>query len=200
MKALNCGYQVNTLVRKKTAFLPRHVNLKIFEGTPTDKFALAKAMENCEVVISALNISRNSDFPWSKLRTPANFLSETVNNIIALSTDTGTKRVIVISAWGTSDTRDHIPGWFRLLIDYSNIGVAYKDHARQEELLARSALRYTVIRPVILTNSNKENDVQVSLDNVPEPGLMVSRENVAKFIVEVLKNDLFVYQMPVIYE
>ncbi len=200
LQALDWGYQVNALVRKKNSFLPRHPNLKIFEGTPTDITALAKAMENCEAIISALNISRNSDFPWSKLRTPTNFLSETVNNIIALSADIGIKRVIVISAWGVSDTRDHIPGWFRWLIDHSNIGVAYQDHAKQEKLLAQSTLRYTVIRPVGLINSNKENDVQVSLDNVPEPGLIVSRKNVAKFILEVLNNDLFVYQMPVIYE
>jgi uncharacterized protein YbjT (DUF2867 family) len=199
-QALDCGYQVNALVREKNIFLPRHPNLKIFEGTPTDKTALAKAMDNCEAVLSALNISRNSDFPWSKLRTPINFLSETVNNIIALSPVIGTKRVIVISAWGASDTRDHIPAWFRWLIDHSNIGVAYRDHARQEELLARSTLLYTVIRPVGLINLNKGNDVQVSVDNVPEPGLIVSRKNVAKFILEVLKNELFVYQMPVIYE
>ncbi|MEO6684433.1 MAG: NAD(P)H-binding protein [Dyadobacter sp.] len=198
-QALDRGYQVNVLVRIKNSFSPRHPNLKIFEGTPTNKTALTKAMENCEAVISTLNISRNSDFPWSKLRTPSNFLSETVSNIISLSSNLGISRVIVLSAWGVGDTANHIPRWFKWFIDHSNIGVAYRDHARQEELLALSALLYTVIRPVGLINSDKEKNTQVSLNNVPEPALTISRRNVANFIIETLEQDLYVFKMPVIY-
>lgn len=198
-QALDDGYQVNALVRDKNIVFPIHPNLTLFEGTPTDKAALGKAMENCEAVVSALNISRTSDFPWAKLRTPAHFLSETMNNIIALSADLGIKRVIVLSAWGVSDTKNHIPLWFRWLIDHSNIGAAYRDHARQEELLIRSTLLYTIIRPVGLINSDKKKDIQVSLDNSPEPRLTISRTNVAKFIIEVLKKDLYLLKTPVIY-
>lgn len=198
-QALDCGYQVNVLVRIKNSFSPRHPNLKIFEGVSTNRTVLAKAMENCEVVVSTLNISRNSDFPWSRLRTPANFLSETISNIISLSSALGINRVIVLSAWGVGDTVDHIPRWFKWFIDHSNIGVAYRDHARQEELLAESELLYTVIRPVGLINSDKEKDTQVSLNNVPKPGLTISRKNVAKFIIEILEKDLYIFKMPVIY-
>ena len=195
---LHRGYEVNVLIRD-TERLVKHENISVFEGTPTDVKALEKAMEGCEVVISALNISRTSDFPWAKLRTQPDFLSQTLNNVIQLGTDIGVIRVIVISAWGVGDTRSHIPWWFKWIIDYSNIGVAYRDHERQEKLLVESGIEYTIIRPVGLINSETEKDVLVSLNNTPKPGLTISRKNVARLIISILENNLFINEMPVIF-
>jgi hypothetical protein len=194
---LDRGYIVNVLVRDKNG-LTIHPNLSVFEGTPTDKKALGNAMENCEVVISALNISRNSDFPWSQLRTHPYFLSESIGNVIELGTGLGVKRVLVLSAWGVGDTRNDIPWWFKWLIDHSNIGIAYLDHERQEKLLVDSGLEYTAIRPVGLINSETEKEVLVSLTSAEKPGLTISRKSVARFIVSILENDWYVNQMPVV--
>lgn len=126
-------------------------------------------------------------------------MSESIKNIILLSSNVSIKRVIVLSAWGVGDTRDHIPGWFRWFIDHSNIGGAYRDHARQEELLASSEVIYTIIRPVGLINCDKVKDTQISFNNIPRPGLTISRNNVARFIIEAMETDLYVLKTPVIY-
>jgi uncharacterized protein YbjT (DUF2867 family) len=197
-EALSRGYTVNALVRDKSK-VPAHSALTLFEGLPTDKAALNGAMAGCKAILSALNISRNSDFPWAKLRTPANFLSETAKIIIGLAPQHGISRVILTSAWGTNDTLKDIPWWFKWVIDNSNVGVAYRDHERQEDLFAASTLNYTIVRPVGLTNSSKIKTVVVSIDNNPKPGLTISRRDVAKFMVDALQGNLFLCQMPVIY-
>ena len=197
--ALDLGYKVNVLVREKNKISFSHPDLKIIEGTPTDRQALARAMEGCQAILSTLNISRTSDFPWSNLKTPGYFLSDTANNIVLLSPKFAIDRVIVLSAWGVGNSRNDLPVWFQWLIDHSNIGVAYKDHLRQEEILRGSTLRFTAVRPVGLTNSETAKEVLVSINNNPKPAWTISRKNVARFMLNILQDDLFITQTPVIY-
>jgi len=96
--ALKAGYAIHALVRDKSK-IPDTANLTLFEGTPLDKAVLTTAMKDCDAVVSILNISRNSDFPWAKLRTPKTFLSDSIKNILEVTNELGVKRLIVCSAW-----------------------------------------------------------------------------------------------------
>lgn len=196
-QALASGYHINVLLRDKSK-VALHSALTIFEGTPADKNILANAMDGCEAVLSALNISRTSDFPWSALRTPKTLLSETAAHLIDLAPKYGISRVIVISAWGAGSSRQEIPWWFKWLIDNSNIGIAYRDQEKQEELFEASALNYTIARPVGLVNSLKSKPVRVSLNNIPKPHLTISRLDVAKFMLQILEGGQYIRQMPVL--
>ena len=162
--------------------------------------SLADAMRDCDAVLSTLNISRISDFPWSKLRTSKDFLSMSMKYVLENSEVLKHKRIIVVTAWGVAETRKDIPAWFRWLIDHSNIRYPYTDHERQEQLLKQSDVNWTIVRPVGLTNSTKEREIQVTLNNDPKPSLMISRSNVALFMLGVLENNLYNRQCPVISE
>ncbi|MCL6257564.1 NAD(P)H-binding protein [Aquiflexum sp. TKW24L] len=61
--ALSKGYQVNALVRDSKRIPFEHHRLQVFEGDTRIPKDLNFAMENCQAVISCLNISRKSDFP-----------------------------------------------------------------------------------------------------------------------------------------
>ncbi|MEM6815920.1 MAG: NAD(P)H-binding protein [Bacteroidota bacterium] len=199
-EALKQGYEVNCLVRQPKKIKNRHKRLKIFQGSPTEKSDLERAMENCTGVISALNISRKSDFPWSKLRTPKTFLSDVMKNIISLSEQNKLERIVICSAWGVAETEKEIPFWFRWLIKNSNIGAAYKDHEKQETELKKSNLPWTFVRPTGLTNFKNERTVIESYDNRPKPGFTISRKNVAEFMVNALERDKLIGKAPVISE
>ncbi len=197
-EALKRGYSVNVLVRDKSK-IPFHTHLLIFEGNPFNKNDLTNAAEGCEVVLSALNISRNSDFPWAELRAPESFLSQTMQSFIEMGALGKLKKVIFTSAWGVNETKKDIPWWFRWLIDNSNIGVAYQDHERQENLLDNTLLNYTAVRPVGLTNSLATQKVRVTLkNNTPIPNLTISRLSTAKFMLDCLEQNLYNRQKPVI--
>jgi len=197
-QASKAGYNVNVLVRDKNRLKVDPGLFTVFEGNATNKAELLAAMQNCDAILSALNISRKSDFPWAKLRTSENFLSASMKNIIEVATALNIQRVIITSAWGVAETKKNIPWWFRFLIDHSNIGYAYRDHERQEELLKNSNLNWTAVRPVGLTNSTKEKDTLVSLDNSPKPNLTISRQNLARFMIRVLKEGMYVRQSPAV--
>ena len=199
-EALKRGHQVNVLVSHEYRLKTDPKLLKVFEGTPLNQFIVADAMKECDAVISALNISRTSDFPWAALRTSREFMSLSLKNILKAMAGTGVKRIVITTAWGVAETKKDIPFWFRWLIDHSNIRYPYIDHERQEELLKASDTNWTIVRPVGLTNSEKIKAIRVTLGNKPKPGLQISRLNTAKFMLHVLEQDLYLKQFPVISE
>lgn len=194
---LQNGYEVNCLVRDIDK-IEKNRRINLFKGTPTNIKDLEKAILGCECVISIVNISRTSDFPWARLRTPKKFISNTIKNVIALAKEHKIKRVIVCSAWGVAETEKDIPFWFRALIKFSNIGIAYKDHKKQEELLAKSNLDWTIVRPAGLTNSKRSQKVRESIENKPKPSLTISRLAVANYIVNTIYNDKLIQNKVVI--
>ncbi len=199
-ESLTQGYEVHCLVRDPKKVKDNHDHLKIFKGSPERISDLENALKGCDGILSALNISRESDFPWSKLRTPPTFLSQVMNNVITLAEKEGVQRLVVCSAWGVAETEQDTPFWFNWFIKNSNIGVAYKDHERQENLLKRSHLKWTIVRPSGLTNFKNKKDVITSYNNHPKPKLTISRKNVAKFMVSTLENKDFIGRTPVISE
>lgn len=199
-EALNQDYEVNCLVREPKRIKANHEKLKILKGSPEQISDLENALKGCKGIISALNISRKSDFPWSKLRTPPTFLSDVMKNLISLTEENGLERIVVCSAWGVAETEKEIPFWFNWFIKNSNIGVAYKDHERQEEELKKSKLNWTIVRPTGLTNFKNDKKVIESYNNEPKPKLTISRKNVAKFMVNALKRNELIGKTPVISE
>lgn len=158
-QTLDRSYEVSVLIRNKDR-IKMHQTLSVFEGTPIEEKTLEKAIEGCEVIISSLNISRTSDFPWTLLRAKSDFLSQTLSNVITLGTGLGVKRIIILSAC-VGNTKSDIPRWFKWLIDYSNNGVANRNHEMQEKLLVDSGMGYTIIRPVGLINSETKKSFSV---------------------------------------
>ena len=197
-ECLERGFKVSCLVRNKNKIHIKHKNLAVFTGNPTDYFALSQAAEGCNYLISALNISRTSDFPWAKLRTPETFLSDVMKNILILSKEVDLLKIVLCSAWGVGESNKDLPGWFKWLINNSNIKVAYQDHEKQENLLMGSDLNWTIIRPVGLINSTKKQHIVESFGNNPKPTLTISRKSVAKYMVDALVNQALVTKIPVI--
>jgi len=199
-ESLDRGHIVHALVRDKSKVKIVNENLRVFEGSPSDRDALNKAMTGCESIVSALNISRYNDWPWSKLRSPKDFLSSVMKIIIELAPQHQIKRIVFTSAWGVAETRKDIPGWFRWFIEHSNILYPYEDHARQEDLLKQTSLEWTGIRAVGLINSKRKKKIIVSFNKEPKPRLTVCRLALAAFMLDVLEQNLYVRQLPVVSE
>ncbi|SFR51963.1 Putative NADH-flavin reductase [Robiginitalea myxolifaciens] len=187
-QALSSGFEVNCLARNSTR-IQKRIGLEIFEGNPTKAADIERAIQGCDAIISVLNISRTSDFPWAPLRTPKTFLSETMSSLISTARKMNVRRIAICSAWGVAETREDIPLWFKWLIEKSNIGVAYRDHERQEQILSVTNLDWTIVRPVGLTNTRKDQEVLELFGGNDKPKLLISRKTVANFLLKSLKRN-----------
>lgn len=199
-QALATGHRVTVLVRDHRQLNYQSDRLTVVESQSFDPASLEMAIASCDAVLSALNISRTSDFPWAPLRTPPTFLSGLMERLLPVCDAQNVRRLIVVTAWGATETRKDIPFWFRWLIDYSNIGIAYRDHERQETLLRQSKLDWTIVRPVGLTNGKSPAPIVETIDNQPKPHLTISRANVARFMLDVLHINQYVRQAVTISE
>jgi putative NADH-flavin reductase len=199
-EALKQGHDLNVLVRDKNKIPFSSKSIKVYQGTPTRRTDLAAAMQGCDLVISALGIVRASDAPWSKLITAKNFISESIKNVVDEADQQNLKRLITVSAWGVGDSKKEIPFWLRWLINHTNMGPVYAEHEAEEKLLANSNLNWTAVRPVALNDSKKIKTLKVSFNNSPKPSLYISRQSVAKFMVDIVKSDKYDMKSPTISE
>jgi len=175
-KALKDGHEVTAIVRDPAKL--DGLNAKIIQGSPYDKETVNKAIVNCDVVISTLNVSRVTDSPWAKLRAPKDMISRSIQNALDTMKENNTKRIIVM------------PFIFRLVVSSGNLKYAYKDHTRQEELLAKSDSNWTVIRLPMLTDDEGEKEIIVKkLNDNTKLNRKVNRESVARFILNILNDD-----------
>jgi uncharacterized protein YbjT (DUF2867 family) len=197
-EALAKGHNITCLVRKALKTEVDFEKVNVIMGSPAIPGDLEKAITGCDAVISVLNISRTSDFPWAKLRTPEFFLSDTMKRLVQLTERFDIKRVVVCSAWGAAETKSDLPGLLQWLIDKSNIGFAYRDHERQEAVLRQSNLNWTIVRPTGLINSSKIQRVHESYGNVPK-GFTISRRSVARYLIDAIGEDRLIRKSPVIW-
>ena len=189
-KAIKEGHEVTAIVRTPSKL--NGLGSKIVEGTPYDKETVKKAIDNCEVVISTLNVSRTSDSPWAKLRSPRDMISRSIQNALEAMRENGVKRIIVMSTLGAGDSWAKVPFILKLVVSSSNLKYAFKDHTQQEELLAKSESNWTVIRIPMLTEEKGERDVLVKkLNDNTKLNRKITRESVARFILNILKDDTY---------
>lgn len=170
--------------------------LILLEGDPSNSEDLLGAIRGCNNVISVLNISRTSDFPWAKLRTPKKYLSDVMGNLIPICEKENVKRIVACSAWGVAETRKDLPFWFKWVIDFSNVGIAYQDHERQEKILTASHLDWTIVRPTGLTNSKRKQTINESFEG--DANLFISRASVAHYLVSSLSDTRLIRKKVVI--
>ena len=183
--------ETTALVRNPDKLKLNSEHLTVVKGDVTNSIDLNKAMKSVDVVITALNISRKSDFPWAKLRTPKTLLSDTMKILVDLGEKNDIQKIITISAWGTNESKNDLPMWFKWLINNSNVKYGYEDHERQENILVKSDVDWMIIRPVGLSDSQKNKKANISTDSKTF-GLLVARKTVANFIVTNLKGNQFV--------
>ena len=188
-KAIDDKHEVTVIVRDPLKL--NGINAKIIQGTPYDIDTVRSAVKDCEAVICTLNISRMSDSPWAKLRSPRDLISKSIENALAAMKENNIKRIISLSALGAGDSKEKMQFIFNLFVSISNLKYAYMNHTRQEELLAKSDTDWTVIRLPMLTNDQGEREILINRNDNVRLNRNINRESVARFILSILSDEKY---------
>lgn len=189
-QALAAGHSVRALVRDPSVISQKHANLTLIQGTPENADDVAQAMQGCDVVISTLNNSRASDSPFAKPVNRDTLLKDMMDNTIAEMKNQGLRRIVTVGAAGVNESYDTAPFFMRMLIKWSNLGHAYRDHEMVEDAFAASGLDWTVGRAMMLGKKVGTQPVIESYvvdgANQPKPAMQISRASVAQWLIEAL--------------
>lgn len=152
-------------------------------GNMTDPAFVSSAIKDCDAVISCLGHNHKSANLWSARTSPADILASVARAVVSAIGQDKSKHFVYLSEFGVGEDLKKHSIIFRLVLRTSPIGDAYRDHAVAEEIIKSSAVDWTIVRPVGLTNSDKDVDL-VDRGNKWSSFENVSRKSLARFLVE----------------
>ncbi|MDT0568459.1 NAD(P)-binding oxidoreductase [Streptomyces sp. DSM 3412] len=172
--ATAAGHEVVAFVRDPSK-LARRERVTAVAGDVRDAEALAEAMRGMDAVVSTLGIGKAKD--------PANLIIDTTRALVQAAEASGTKRVVVMSAFGVGDSLAKASGILRFL--YKGGKANFADKAAGERILTASALDWTLVYPVLLTNKPATTVQAIDLKQLDRlPGVpRISRADVAAFLL-----------------
>ena len=182
------GHSVVALVRSKASGDLQGACL--VEGDARDEATLARAMDGCDAVVSALGTGMG--------RRKVDLLTVATRALVPAMTRKGVRRLVCVSALGVGDSRGHGGFVFDRLFQPLLLGQAYKDKERQEAAIRASALDWVVVRPARLTDDPARGSVRAFTDLAGVHGGKIARADVAQFVVEQLTIDTYLRRTPVI--
>lgn len=186
-EAIKRGHKISAIARDPEK-LKNH-DLEITQGTPYDYATVEKAISGCEAVINTLNISRKSDNPWARLRSPKDMISKSAFNAIKAMEINGIKRFVVLSTIGAGRSWKTSPGILKFIVSISNLKFAFQDHGRQEEMLENSSLHYTICRAPMLSDKKNEIGAVATEEGQKPESTVLSRNSAAEFFLTIIENN-----------
>jgi uncharacterized protein YbjT (DUF2867 family) len=175
--ALDKGHSVTAFARSPQKLALEHAQLKKVAGDFHRTSSVDAAVAGHDAVIVTASATRLSAFKENP-----RYFSEGTAYVIDAMKKGGVKRLIVLSALGTGDSRSLLNPIVRALTVGWLLKVPFADHERQEELARASGLDWVVARPGRLTNGPARHGyvTNTAIESVPGS---ISRADVADFLV-----------------
>ena len=188
-QALDRGYTVTAMVRNASKLGVENARLNVVCGDVLDYKSVAAALQGQDAVLSALGHKR---FFY-----PTRILSEGTQNILKAMEANGVRRFVCETALGFGDTVGRMGLLYTFIVIPLVLPFYFFDKTRQEHLIAKSDLDWTIVRPGALTNSEKRG-VKHHGSNVGNfiTGARISRTDVADFMLDQLESDDYLGKSP----
>lgn len=186
-QALAAGHDVAAVTRHPAGFPLTRDRLAVVHADVRDAQAADRAVEGADVVLSALGV------PFT--RKQITLYSEGTGNIVAAMSRHGVKRLIVVSSSAT-EPHHHADGGFLLnrvlqpLVTATIGKTTYADMRRMEDLVRRSDLEWTIMRPSGLFDTPGVTAYQLHQDQAP--GIFTSRADLAASMLDQATGSRFV--------
>ncbi|WPU97810.1 SDR family oxidoreductase [Mucilaginibacter sp. cycad4] len=186
-QALAEGHYVTAILRTPKKLTITHENLKVIQGNILDPKSLLEAFEGNDIVVSAIG---NNSIKKTTL------FSEGSKNVIEAIEFIGINRAFFISASGidVNPTHSWIVRFATKYILQTILRNVYADQVLMENLIKKSRIDWTIVRPPKLLDKPKTGLYRVSTQGFLNNGLSISRADVAHFILNNLDNSNTVHK------
>ena len=190
-QALEAGHQVRALARSAAAMALSDPNLEKVNGDALKPEDLEAALIEVNVVIQTLGVGLGDLFR------PVHLFSDATRALIAAMQVKGVKRLICVTGFGAGDSRASISCLQRLPFEIV-FRRAYEDKSLQESLIKESGLDWTIARPGVLTGGPRTGRYKILSEASDWRNGLISRPDVAEFLVRQIEDQTYVRQAPVL--
>ena len=190
-QALEAGYGVRAFARSTVAILNSNSSLEIIRGDALNVEDVKTALVGVDVVIQTLGVG------IGELFRPVHLFSEATEILVGAMKTQKVKRLICVTGFGAGDSRASISCLQRLPFQVV-FGRAYDDKSLQEQLIKDSELDWTIARPGVLTSGRRTNHYKVLSEASQFRNGIISRANVADFLVRQIVDQTYIHKAPVL--
>jgi putative NADH-flavin reductase len=190
-QALEAGHQVRAFARSAASIDITDSKLEKFAGDALKSRDVEAALSGIDVVVQTLGVGVGDLFR------PVHLFSDATRVLVAAMRARHVARLITVTGFGAGDSRSsisclqYVP--FRLML-----GRAYDDKTVQERLIKNSGLDWTIARPGVLTGGRRTRHYQVLGASSQWRNGIISRADVADFLVQQIEDRTYLRQAPVL--
>jgi putative NADH-flavin reductase len=190
-RALEAGHSVRALARSADRIGLSSTRLEKVRGSALIRQDVEAALRGVDVVIQSLGVGLGDLFR------PVHLFSDATRVLLAAMAALGTKRLLCVTGFGAGDSEASISCLqkvpFRVVF-----GRAYDDKSEQERQIKDSALDWTIVRPGVLTGGPRTGRYKVLEERAQWRNGIISRADVADFLVRQIEDRAYVWQAPVL--
>jgi putative NADH-flavin reductase len=190
-KGIAAGYDVRALARSASSINLHDARLEKVQGNALNQQDVEAALAGVDAVVVTLGVG------LGELIKPVHLFSDATRVLIAGMKDKGVNRLICITGFGAGDSRAII-GFLQRTPFQIVFGRAYDDKSRQEKLIEQSGLNWTIGRPGVLFNGPQTGRYKVLREPSEWRNGIISRANVADFLVKQIEDRNFIGASPVL--
>ena len=190
-QALQAGHDVRALARSATAIAVSNPSLEKMRGDALKTEDVEAAVVGVDAVIQTLGVGLGDLFR------PVHLFSDATRVLIAAMRSQGVKRLICVTGFGAGDSRASISCLQRLPFQIV-FGRAYDDKSLQEQLIKESELDWTIARPGVLTSGPRTGHYQILSEASQWRNGIISRADVAEFLVRQIGDQTYIRKAPVL--
>jgi putative NADH-flavin reductase len=189
-QALGAGHRVRALSRSPVAI--ENTNLEKISGDATDPAMLGRAVAGMDGVIQTLGLGLRVPLA------PVTLFSKSTRHLIDAMQKAGVRRLIAVTGLGAGDSRGKGGFLYSAVIFPLVLSRIYEDKDVQEQFIRNSGLDWTIARPGLLTNGPLTSSYRAITEPEQWTAGMISRADVAHFLVWQIEDRTMLGQTPLL--
>lgn len=180
--ALQSGHKVTAMVRNPANLTLSHPNLEIVRADIMQPASFNQYVKDKDAIISAIG---------GKMDKPTTLYSEGNSNLLAVMKKLGVRRVFFISSQAIeiSPEQPFYVRWAAKYIVQKLFKYGYADQRVMEDIIKKSNINWTIMRPPRLTNGEVTGQYRVAMNRFLKNCLSISRADVAHFMLNNISNE-----------
>lgn len=181
-QALEAGFAVTAFIRDASRLPIQHSNLSIAIGDGLDGQAVADAMRGHDAVICCVG---STGFLQE-----TTLMSDITGNLIQGMKQHDIERIVYCASAGIHQELQGLSGKIAAWM----LKKVLDDHRRAYKLMVDSGLKWTVARPMALSNEPLTGQYRETETGIAKGGRKISRADVAHFMVKAVTEQKYVHQ------
>ncbi|MGL4629928.1 MAG: NAD(P)-dependent oxidoreductase [Leadbetterella sp.] len=177
------SHEITAFVRSPEKLRNQFPNLHIVKASIDDYTILQQTVTKFDVIISLVGVAG-----LLQARKPNELYAKTAKNLVRVADENKISKLIVVTSGGVVEAPNE-PWFFKYLLKPFFLKKMYEDMKIMEQIVQKSNLEYTIVRPPYLTNGKLTKDYRIVIDKWFDDDKDLSRADLAHYLLNCIEDE-----------